>query len=243
MTPPRKRRAWTIILVPPKPDAQTRQVTISTRTVAGIATLALAMFGGAATYTGEQSNYAAMTASRLAESQRTVVTLLDSVQVLAALAERASKLPPKDMLLPVAGHISSGFSRARMHPIMSVLRSHQGVDLAAPTGTPIVAAAAGKVRYVGWRLGYGLTVELEHSGEVITRYAHCREATVRVGDPVVAGDPIATVGSSGVATGPHVHFEVIAKGQSVDPIKFLASTRVATAAIEQARTPGASEDR
>lgn len=223
----KRRRSWTIILVPPRPEIRTRQLRVSTRTVAGVGSLAVTLIAAAATWTGETTNIAESAASRLAESQRTVVSLLDSVHVLGTLAAnaKAARLPPRDMIMPVAGIISSGFSASRFHPILEIFRAHKGVDVSAPAGTPIVAPAAGRVSYVGWRFGYGLTVELEHSGEVTTRYAHCRTANVHVGDHVTAGQQIATVGSSGLATGPHVHFEVIARGNSVDPIKFLALSR------------------
>lgn len=223
----KQRRSWTVILVPPRPGAPTRQLSVSTRAVAGIGSLALTLVAVAATWTGETSSIAASTATRLAESQRTVVSLLDSVQVLGALAAsaKAARLPPRDMIMPVAGRISSGFSARRFHPLLSIFRPHEGVDVSAPSGTPIVAPASGRVSFIGWRFGYGLTVEVEHSGGVVTRYAHCQTTQVRVGDRVAAGQSIARVGSSGLATGPHVHFEVIARGASVDPIKFLALTR------------------
>ena len=225
--PRRKRRAWTVILVPPRPDTPTRQVSVSARSVAGVGMLSLTLIAVAATWTGETSSIAASTADRLAESQRSVVSLLDSVHVLGAMAAgvKAARLPPRDMILPVSGVISSGFSANRFHPILSIFRAHKGVDVSAPAGTRINAPAAGRVSYVGWRFGYGLTVEIEHSGDVTTRFAHCRSATVHVGDRVASGQEIATVGSSGLATGPHVHFEVIARGNSVDPIKFLALSR------------------
>jgi len=129
------------------------------------------------------------------------------------------------MMMPVSGRISSRFATSRMHPILDIFRAHKGVDVAAPHGTRIVAPAAGRVRFVGWRLGYGLTVELEHSGGIVSRLAHCGKALVKIGDRVALGTPVATVGATGVATGPHVHFEVLTRGRSVDPIKFLASSR------------------
>ena len=112
----------------------------------------------------------------------------------------------------------------RFHPILQIFRAHRGVDLSAPAGTRIVAPAEGTVTSVGWRLGYGLTIELAHSGGVTTRYAHCRSAMVHRGDHVAIGQAFATVGSSGLATAPHLHFEVLVHGTNVDPIKFLAST-------------------
>lgn len=218
-------RVWTVILVPPRPGARARSLSIRVGTVGGFGIFMLLTVAAAATWTGETQNFAEATANELAESQRTVVQLLDSVQMLAALAERAKYLPPKDMIMPVAGQISSRFSSSRFHSILEIFRAHRGVDLAAPSGTRIVAPADGSVQFVGWRVGYGLTVEVSHSGNIITRYAHCRSALVREGQLVAAGQIIATVGSTGLSSGPHVHFEVLNRGQSVDPIKFLASTR------------------
>lgn len=236
----KQRRAWTVILVPPRPGAATRQFRVSARTVAGLGSFAVTLIAVAATWTGETTNIAEAAADRLAESQRTVVSLLDSVQVLGALAADAktARLPPRDMIMPVAGVISSGFSASRFHPLLEIFRAHKGVDVSAPAGTRIVAPAAGRVSYVGWRFGYGLTVELEHSGNVRTRYAHCRTSLVHVGDHVAEGQEIATVGSSGLATGPHVHFEVIARGSSVDPIKFLALSRDPVAVEKMYRQGG-----
>lgn len=237
----RRRRVWTVILVPPRPDARTRQLRVSARTVAGIGSLALTLIAAGATWTGETTSIAQVTADRLAESQRTVVSLLDSVQVLGAIAAdaRATRLPPRDMIMPVAGVISSGFSASRFHPLLELFRAHKGVDVSAPAGTHIVAPAPGRVSYVGWRFGYGLTVELEHSGGIMTRFAHCRISKVHVGDHVEEGQEIAQVGSSGLASGPHVHFEVIARGNSVDPIKFLALSRD-PAAVEKMYRQGSN---
>jgi murein DD-endopeptidase MepM/ murein hydrolase activator NlpD len=116
-----------------------------------------------------------------------------------------------------------------MHPLLRYFRAHLGTDIAAPSGTRIVAPAGARVRSVGWGLAYGLMIELEHSGGVITRFAHCRSAIVRVGDSVLEGETIGTVGSSGLATGSHVHFEVLVNGAQVDPIRFIAASREAAA--------------
>ncbi|CAN5176398.1 hypothetical protein BH23GEM2_BH23GEM2_20680 [soil metagenome] len=225
-----RRAVWTVVLVPPRPDARTHQLTVRARTVIAVGTFTLALVAGAATWTGETSNIAATTADRLAESQRTVVALLDSVHVLGDLlaSERTKRLPPRNMMMPVSGRISSNFARSRMHPVLRIFRPHRGVDIAAPAGTRIVAPAAGRVRFVGRRPGHGLIVELAHTGGVVTRYGHCRSALVKVGDEVAMGEPIATVGSSGLTTGPHLHFEVLTRGTSVDPIKFLAASREVT---------------
>lgn len=234
MTPrvgPRARGAWAVILVPPRPGARTRQLAVRARTVVTIGTLTIALAVGAATWTNEATNIAVSTAGRLAHSQRTVVVLLDSVRTLDQILahERASRLPPPDMIMPVAGRVSSRYTTSRLHPLRQVFAAHRGVDLAAPAGTQIVAPAAGRVRSVSRRWGYGLTIELEHTGDVVTRFAHCRTVLVKPGDAVATGDVIGTVGSTGLATGPHVHFEVLNRGRSVDPIQFIAATRSAGA--------------
>jgi murein DD-endopeptidase MepM/ murein hydrolase activator NlpD len=219
------RRAWTLILVPPRPGAPTRQISLSTRSLATMATVLCAIIAGAATWTGQTSSLAASRADRLKESQLAVAALQDSVEALHVAVAHDSLLPPRGMILPVAGEVTSAFSGARMHPILRYLRAHLGTDIAAPYGTKIVAPAPGKVRSVGWSFGYGLTIELEHSGGVVTRFGHCKSAIVRAGDQVLEGETIGTVGSTGLATGPHVHFEVLVNGQRVDPVNFVAASR------------------
>lgn len=121
--------------------------------------------------------------------------------------------------LPVVGEITSRFARARRHPLLGVVRRHDGIDIAAPAGTHILAPAAGRVRFSGKKFGYGYTVEIQHANGVITRYAHCRSLMVRVGDDVAAGAIIATVGRSGLATAPHLHYEVEVNGRNVNPLQ------------------------
>ncbi|HVE86669.1 MAG TPA: M23 family metallopeptidase, partial [Myxococcales bacterium] len=95
--------------------------------------------------------------------------------------------------------------------------THQGVDVAAREGTPILSAAGGVVRSVGARGGYGLAVEIDHGHGLTTLYAHTGGALVKPGERIAPGQPIATVGQSGRATGPHLHFEVRRGGRPVDP--------------------------
>lgn len=121
--------------------------------------------------------------------------------------------------LPVVGEITSRFARARRHPLLGVVRRHAGIDIAAPAGTNITAPAAGVVRFSGRKFGYGYTVEIDHGNGVVTRYAHCRSLMVRVGDEVAAGAVIATVGRSGLATAPHLHYEVLVRGKNVNPLR------------------------
>ncbi|MBD08729.1 MAG: peptidase M23 [Gammaproteobacteria bacterium] len=104
--------------------------------------------------------------------------------------------------------ISSNFDPNRRHPVLNTIRAHRGVDYAAPTGTPIKAAGDGKVIFRSARNGYGNTVILQHGGNITTLYAHMsRFASIRVGSRVTQGQTIGFVGMSGLATGPHLHYE------------------------------------
>ena len=134
---------------------------------------------------------------------------------------RAPMIAPLDIeALPVIGAIVSGFSHARRHPILHILRPHLGIDIAAARGTRVAAPAAGRVTYVGRKFAYGLTVDIEHADGITTRYSHLRAALVREGQQVARGAAIATVGSSGLTTGPHLHYEVAVNGRQVDPLRF-----------------------
>ena len=114
--------------------------------------------------------------------------------------------------------LSSSFSRSRWHPLLNVRRPHEGIDISARRGTPVVATADGRVTFADWRPGYGYTVEIDHGNGIKTRYAHNHEnLKVRVGDQVRRGDVIAHVGSTGLAKGPHVHYEVLVDGRAVNP--------------------------
>jgi murein DD-endopeptidase MepM/ murein hydrolase activator NlpD len=119
--------------------------------------------------------------------------------------------------------ISSVFNPSRRHPVLNTIRAHRGVDYAAPTGTPVKAAGAGRVVYRGVKGGFGNVVEIEHSGKVITRYGHLSRFAKGVGQgsKVEQGEVIAYVGSTGLATGPHLHFEYIERGVFVDPQKAI----------------------
>jgi murein DD-endopeptidase MepM/ murein hydrolase activator NlpD len=218
--------AWTLIIVPPRLTASTRRIGLKMRTLRVLGMFALAILSLSWLWVSAQSEAAAMMADELADEQRTMVALRDTVESLrtASLVEHSRNLPPVDMIMPVNGEITSRFSRSRFHPILQIFRAHRGVDLSSPSGTRIVAPAEGTVTFVGWELGFGLTVQISHTGGIVTRYAHCRSAMVRRGDHVAMGQAFATVGASGLATAPHLHFEVLVNGTPVDPIKFLAAT-------------------
>jgi murein DD-endopeptidase MepM/ murein hydrolase activator NlpD len=223
--------AWTLIIVPPTARASTKRVGVRMRTVRRVATMVMVLLVPTLvmswTWVDRQARTAVTMADRIAAQENTLALLTDSLNAYRsqALAERASKSPPAAMIMPLAGRITSLFSRARRHPVLRILRPHRGIDVAAAAGTRIVAPATATVAFVGRRFGFGLVVELVHSGGVVTRYAHCRSALVQRGDRVTMGQTIATVGSSGLATGPHLHFEVLVKGTAVDPMRFLAGGR------------------
>ena len=98
---------------------------------------------------------------------------------------------------------------------------HEGIDIAAPIGTPIWAAAAGTVIYAGWLSGYGSLVLVDHGNGLATAYAHASAILVVLGQQVSQGETIALVGSTGHSTGPHLHFEVRINGVAVDPLLYL----------------------
>jgi murein DD-endopeptidase MepM/ murein hydrolase activator NlpD len=124
-------------------------------------------------------------------------------------------------ILPTAGWLSSRFSQARMHPIHNRPLPHEGVDIAAPKDTPIFAAAKGRVIRAGWVLGYGLTVEIDHGFGFTTLYGHASRVIVQLGQEVVRGEMIARVGSTGLSTSSHLHYEVKVDGVPEDPAGFI----------------------
>jgi len=117
--------------------------------------------------------------------------------------------------------ISSRFSSARRHPILGTVRAHKGVDYAAPSGTPIMAAAEGRVSFAGWKTGYGRVVIIDHGRGHSTLYAHMSRfgANAKVGTRVRQGDNIGYVGMTGLATAPHLHYEFRINGVHRDPLK------------------------
>ncbi|HEX2236703.1 MAG TPA: peptidoglycan DD-metalloendopeptidase family protein [Actinomycetota bacterium] len=146
----------------------------------------------------------------------------ESARIEAVLAAQAAgySLPPGGQLAwPAAGPVTSGFGY-RDHPILDGVRLHTGIDIGAPYGAPVWAAAAGTVVYVGTMSGYGNVVIVDHGG-LATTYNHLSAATVSSGQAVVRGQEIASVGCTGYCTGPHLHFEVRVDGAPVDPLPYL----------------------
>lgn len=113
----------------------------------------------------------------------------------------------------------------RNHPVLGRRRNHKGVDLAAPTGTPIYATADGIVGKAQWFSSYGLYIRIDHGAKLETRYAHMSKLAVAAGERVKKGDIIGYVGSTGRSTGPHLHYEVRVDGVAVNPIPYMVETQ------------------
>jgi murein DD-endopeptidase MepM/ murein hydrolase activator NlpD len=128
------------------------------------------------------------------------------------------------MRMPVAGRVTSQFG-SRFHPILGHKRMHKGVDLGAGSGAPIVAAADGRVVAAGWAGGYGRQVAIAHNGGIRTTYSHMSRISAQPGQAVRQGQVIGYVGSSGLSTGPHLHYEVYKNGRPVNPLSVKMTAR------------------
>lgn len=161
----------------------------------------------------------AISSRRLPAGSVFSVALRPVVTAPATTTGRSSTTMPGSMpaSMPVAAYgITSGFGM-RQHPILGVWRSHAGLDLAASYGSPIVATSDGMVSTAGWQGGYGLLVTLDHGGGLQTRYGHMSRLNVEPGQQVHKGSVIGYVGSSGLATGPHLHYEIRLNGLAINP--------------------------
>lgn len=158
-----------------------------------------------------------------------VDTLIEHANALSASFAAVSTTLSKDnarmsatpSIMPTRGWLSSQFSLARFHPILHRTRPHEGIDVAAPYGAPVVAPAAGTVVRISHQTGYGLVLDIDHGNGIATKYAHLSRVVVREGQRVIRGQPIAAVGNSGLSTGPHLHYEVHVNGKVVDPLTYV----------------------
>jgi len=138
------------------------------------------------------------------------------------------KINPK-FIRPVKNYrISSGFTHSRYHPILHRYRAHLGIDYATRWGSPIRATASGKIIKKGWRGGYGRCISIKHSNEMISLYAHMSKfrSGINVGKYVKQGTIIGYVGSTGVSTGPHLHFGLYKRGRAVNPARYIQDNRI-----------------
>jgi murein DD-endopeptidase MepM/ murein hydrolase activator NlpD len=142
------------------------------------------------------------------------------------LTKNFERIASTPSIMPTVGWLSSQFSQSRFHPVLHQSRPHEGIDLSAPMGAPIVAPATGRVISVTNEPGYGNTFQIDHGNGIVTRFAHCSRIVVHVGQQVTRGQLIATVGNTGLATGPHLHYEVHVNGRPVDPLKYVLPEKV-----------------
>lgn len=150
--------------------------------------------------------------------------LVERERALAATAEEALAFVP-DRAPVEGGVITSGYVERRYHPVLRRVRPHSGVDFSVPYGTPVVATAAGTVRAIGRTPEYGLRVDVDHGNGFITRYAHLSQVVVSRGTEVRKGETLGRAGSSGLTTGPVVHYEVYWKDRARDPVLFLPASQ------------------
>ena len=151
------------------------------------------------------------------------------------IPQRAVSVPSR---MPLEGAaLTSGFGM-RTHPVLGGRRQHHGIDLAAPTGTPVYATADGVVGRADWYSSYGLYISINHGASMETRYAHLSRLAVAAGDNVKKGDLIGYVGSTGRSTGPHLHYEVRVDGLAVNPIPYMVESEAQLAYARDARLTG-----
>lgn len=145
-------------------------------------------------------------------------------ELIAHLEEKRYLRTRTPSIIPVHGWFMSGFGY-RLDPFTGRVKMHEGLDIAAPSGTPIIAPADGTVSLVGERHGFGLTIEINHGYGYTTLYAHCQRIKAKTGDNVKRGEVIAYVGNTGKSTGPHLHYEVHVSKVPVNPINYILTTK------------------
>jgi len=158
--------------------------------------------------------------AELEQDSREIEQMLRRLQLTRGGQQRLAKPWSGNLRMPVKGRLTSPYGY-RTHPIYGVRKLHTGIDVAAPSGTAIRAAGDGVVVFAGRWGGYGNCVILDHGGGTATLYGHCSRLAVASGQKVSQGQTIAHVGSTGLSTGPHLHFEVRRDGHPVDPMGYL----------------------
>ncbi|MEI8399961.1 MAG: M23 family metallopeptidase [Alcaligenaceae bacterium] len=171
--------------------------------------------------------------------QATMVKKTEQFMLLdLTLTKHAARVARKPTAMPIASvsQLSSAYGW-RLHPFHAEPSLHEGLDFAAPSGTPILAASGGVVRTAASQSSFGNLIEIDHGEGLLTRYAHAKVLLVKKGDLVVRGQMIARVGSTGLSTGPHLHFEVRQHDKPIDPRIYLTGSpnRPASAPIDALR--------
>jgi len=173
--------------------------------------------------------------SRQMENRSDFYGVLDSE--LRDLVVRRKVMPT---MLPVHAARGSGFGK-RIDPFTGQLAMHEGIDFEVDSGTPVLAAAGGVVHFAGHHPQYGNLVEIDHGNELSTRYAHLSKVLVRTGEIVMRGREVGVSGSTGRATGPHLHFEVRYKGVALNPDRFLKAVDPTLPEVRQRRVARARD--
>jgi len=137
----------------------------------------------------------------------------------AVLIEKYMQKPLKHV------RITSPFSKRRFHPVLKRWKAHHGTDFGAKRGTPILAAADGKVIFAGWNGGYGKVVKIQHKDGYMSLYAHQSRIKAKINEAVQSGEIIGYVGSTGRSTGPHLHFGLYKDGRPLDPMQMVKFSR------------------
>jgi murein DD-endopeptidase MepM/ murein hydrolase activator NlpD len=138
-----------------------------------------------------------------------------------SLSSHQARLAALPSIMPTHGWLTSAFTQERVHPVLHLARPHEGIDVTAQMGAEILAPAAGIVTEVKWVDGYGNMLTIDHGYGLVTRYAHCSKILVARGTRVKRGQTIAQVGNTGLATGPHLHYEVWVNGRAVNPMRYV----------------------
>src|SRR2546422_378360 len=210
-------RRWTVMLVPHGSGAS-RAVELSqtvVKALVGIGSVIALLFlvlGGAAIARG---------VSITGLLRRANILVRSVTQAYDSLSSHQARLAATPSIMPTRGWLTSAFMAERVHPILHLARPHEGIDVTAPMGAEIEAPASGIVTDVKWEEGYGNMVTLDHGYGLVTRYAHCSKILVARGHRVKRGQVIAKVGSTGLSTGPHLHYEVWVNHKPVDPMKYV----------------------
>ncbi len=145
-----------------------------------------------------------------------------SQEIAADTNEYVSLMEHVPTLWPADGRFTAGFGWRHDPLLPGRWEFHKGIDIANSIGTPVYAAASGKVVWTGWNGGYGKTIIIDHGNGIKTLYAHLYKIEVKIGQEVKKGQEIAKMGSTGRSTGPHLHFEVHVNGVAVDPLRYLS---------------------
>jgi murein DD-endopeptidase MepM/ murein hydrolase activator NlpD len=160
-------------------------------------------------------------------SKQIVIQAKSYEEVIEMAKTKEKRLAARPAIQPVSIKELTRFGSAfgiRLHPILKIIKMHEGIDLTAPQGTPIFATADGVVLEAGPSgNGYGNKILIDHGFGYKTVYGHCHKIKVEIGQSVKRGDVIGTVGSTGLSTRPHLHYEVIVNGKKVNPINYYAN--------------------